>query len=160
MSSALMCLTPVVSRSSRIRVRGWVTFSPALRRSSDSMNPSVAADPWWPVLAIVSPCSPPVTMLPMRKAFVFLLAAVLISGCSFGYRQPVFQGNLLDKQNVEQLKPGMSKAQVIALVGDPVVADPFHHERCDYMASEKRGHKKTQVKNLTLYFEGDSLTRM
>jgi outer membrane protein assembly factor BamE len=96
----------------------------------------------------------------MRKALVFLLAAVLLSGCNFTYRQPIFQGNLLDKQNVEQLKPGMSKAQVIALVGDPVVADPFHHERWDYMASEKRGHKKTQVKNLTLYFEGDSLARM
>jgi len=96
----------------------------------------------------------------MRKAFVFLLAAVLLSGCGFTYRQPIFQGNLLDKQNVDQLKPGMSKAQVVALVGDPVVADPFHHERWDYVASEKRGHKKTQVKNLTLWFEGDSLARM
>ena len=96
----------------------------------------------------------------MRKAFVFLLAAVLISGCSFGYRQPVFQGNLLDKQNVEQLKPGMSKAQVISLVGDPVVADPFHHQRWDYLASARRGHGKTEIKNLTLWFEGDSLARM
>jgi outer membrane protein assembly factor BamE len=99
-------------------------------------------------------------MLPMRKALVFLLATVLVSGCSFGYRQPVFQGNLLDKQNVEQLKPGLSKSQVIGLIGDPVVADPFHHERWDYVASQRRGHGKTEVKNLTLYFEGDSLARM
>ena len=96
----------------------------------------------------------------MRKAFVFLLAAVLVSGCNFSYRQPVFQGNLLDKQNVEQLKPGMSKSQVIALVGVPVVADPFHHERWDYVASQRRGHGDTEVKNLTLYFEGDALARM
>jgi len=99
-------------------------------------------------------------MLPMRKAFVVLLAAVLLSGCNFVYRQPIFQGNLLDKQNVEQLQPGMTKSQVIALVGDPVVADPFHHSRWDYMASERRGHGKTQVKNLTLYFEGDNLVKM
>ena len=96
----------------------------------------------------------------MRKAFVVLLAALLLSGCGFIYRQPVFQGNLLDKQNVDQLKPGMSKAQVVALIGDPVVADPFHHERWDYAASEKRGHGKMQVKNLTLYFQGDSLAKM
>ena len=96
----------------------------------------------------------------MRKALVFLLAAVLLSGCGFTYRQPIFQGNLLDKQNVDQLKPGMSKAQVVALVGDPVVADPFHHERWDYVASQRRGHGKTEVKNLTLYFEGDTLARM
>ena len=96
----------------------------------------------------------------MRKAFVVLLAAVLLSGCNFIYRQPVFQGNLLDKANVEQLKPGMTKAQVIALIGDPVIADPFHHERWDYSASAKRGHGKTEIKNLTLWFEGDSLARM
>ena len=96
----------------------------------------------------------------MRKLFVFLLAAVLLSGCNFVYRQPIFQGNLLDKKNVEQLQPGMSKSQVISLIGDPVVADPFHHSRWDYTASARRGHGKTEVKNLTLYFEGDNLARM
>lgn len=99
-------------------------------------------------------------MLPMRKALVLLLAAVLLSGCNFIYRQPVFQGNLLEKSNVEQLKPGMSREQVVALVGTPPVADPFHHERWDYVASERRGHDKTEIKNLTLWFEGDTLARM
>jgi outer membrane protein assembly factor BamE len=99
-------------------------------------------------------------MLPMRKAYVFLLAATLLSGCAFSYRQPIFQGNLLDKENVDQMQPGMSKAQVIGLLGDPVVADPFHHQRWDYVASARRGHGKTQVKNLTLYFEGDKLAKM
>jgi outer membrane protein assembly factor BamE len=157
--SALMWRTPVVSSSSRMRVRGWVTFRPALRRSSDSMVPP-RCKPDWPVLGIVSPGSLPVTMLPMRKAFVFLFAAVLLSGCNLAYRQPIFQGNLLDKQNVDQLKPGMTRTQVIALVGDPPVADPFHHSRWDYIASARRGHGKTVIKNLTLYFEGDALTRM
>ena len=96
----------------------------------------------------------------MRKAFVFLLAAVLLTGCNLAYRQPIFQGNLLDKQAVDQLKPGMTRTQVIALIGDPPVSDPFHHDRWDYVASQRRGHAKTEVKNLTLYFEGDALTRM
>jgi len=95
----------------------------------------------------------------MRKAFVSLLAAVLLSGCIV-YHQPIFQGTLLEKSNVEQLKPGMSKAQVLALMGSPPVADPFHQERWDYIASERRGHGKTQIKDLTLWFEGDSLAKM
>ena len=99
-------------------------------------------------------------MLPMRKAFVLLLAAVLLSGCNFIYRQPVFQGNLLEKTNVEQLKPGMSKSQVVALVGTPPIADPFHQERWDYLATEQRGRHKMQIKNLTLWFEGDNLAKM
>ena len=99
-------------------------------------------------------------MLPMRKALVLILAAVLLSGCNFIYRQPVFQGNLLEKNNVEQLQPGMTQAQVIALLGTPPVADPFHTERWDYVATERRGRGKAQVKNLTLWFEGTTLTKM
>jgi outer membrane protein assembly factor BamE len=94
----------------------------------------------------------------MRKAFVLLLATVLMTGCV--YHQPVFQGNLLDKANVEQLKPGMNKSQVVALLGTPPIADPFHQERWDYVATEKRGHGKRQIKDLTVWFEGDSLTKM
>jgi outer membrane protein assembly factor BamE len=96
----------------------------------------------------------------MRKAFVLLLAAVLLSGCGFIYHQPVFQGNLLDKANVDQLKPGMNKSQVVALLGTPPVMDPFHQERWDYVASERRGHGKNEVKNLTVWFEGDALVKM
>jgi outer membrane protein assembly factor BamE len=96
----------------------------------------------------------------MRKALVLLFAALLLSGCNFIYRQPVFQGNLLDKANVEQLKPGMSRNQVISLVGTPVLADPFHEQRWDYIATERRGRADAQVKNLTLWFDGDSLSKM
>ena len=99
-------------------------------------------------------------MLPMRKALVLILAAVLLTGCNFIYRQPVFQGNLLEKNNVEQLQPGMSRTQVIALLGTPPVADPFHNERWDYVASERRGRHKTEIKNLTLWFDGDTLSKM
>jgi len=96
----------------------------------------------------------------MRKALVLLLAALLLSGCNFIYRQPVFQGNLLEKANVEQLKPGMTRAQVLALLGSPPLADPFHADRWDYAATERRDHGDTQVKNLTVWFEGDTLARM
>ena len=96
----------------------------------------------------------------MRKALSLLLAAVILSGCSFIYRQPVFQGSLLEKTSVDQLKPGMSQAQVVALLGSPPVADPFHHQRWDYVASERRDHGDTQVKTLTLHFENGVLARM
>ena len=96
----------------------------------------------------------------MRKALVLILAAVLVSGCNFIYRQPVFQGNLLEKNNVEQLKPGMTQAQVVALLGSPPLADPFHAKRWDYAASERRDRDKMQIKNLTLWFEGDTLSKM
>ena len=101
----------------------------------------------------------------MRKASLLLISLVLattsLAGCNFVYRQPVFQGNLLEKNNVEQVKPGMTQAQVAALLGTPPVADPFHHERWDYIATERRDHGDTQVKNLSLWFDATgALVRM
>jgi outer membrane protein assembly factor BamE len=95
----------------------------------------------------------------MRKLALLVLTVALASGCSAIYRQPVFEGNLLDKENVEQLKQGMTKDQVIALIGTPAVADPFHQQRWDYVASARRGHHKTEIKDLTLWFEGDTLSK-
>lgn len=94
------------------------------------------------------------TLLPV------LLATVLTSGCSYLYRQPVFQGNLLEPSAVEQLQAGMDRQQVLALLGTPSVADPFHQNRWDYTASERIGRRdQTQIKNLTVWFENDRVTR-
>lgn len=93
----------------------------------------------------------------MRKALTLLIAAVLVSGCGIVYRQPVFQGNLLESKNVEQLKEGMTHQQVFSLLGSPPVADPFHQSRWDYVATARRRTGDTEVKTLTLQFEGDSL---
>lgn len=96
----------------------------------------------------------------MRKLLLVLLVALITSGCGVLYRQPIYQGNLLDKTAVEQLQVGMDKRQVMTLLGTPSIRDPFHHERWDYTASERVsrvGH--VAVKNLTLWFDGDSLTK-
>ena len=95
----------------------------------------------------------------MRKAFTLALAALLMTGCGIVYRQPVFQGNLLESKNVEQLKEGMSRQQVFSLLGSPPVADPFHQDRWDYVATERRRVGKTEIKTLTLHFEADALAR-
>ncbi len=98
------------------------------------------------------------TMQTMRKAYLLILTVLLASGCVI-YRQPVFQGTLLEKTNVDQLKEGLSHAQVQALLGTPVVADPFHDARWDYTASQQHRHHRPEVKTLTLWFQDDKLVR-
>ena len=96
----------------------------------------------------------------MRKLLLALLVAVLAAGCGVLYRQPIHQGNLLEKTNVDQLQAGMDKRQVLVLLGSPSIADPFHHERWDYTTSQRVGRSgRTEVKNLTLWFENDVLAR-
>jgi outer membrane protein assembly factor BamE len=54
----------------------------------------------------------------------------------------------------------MSKEQVVNLIGTPSIADPFHHDRWDYTASQRDGRiGRVQVKDLTVWFENDSLVR-
>ena len=96
----------------------------------------------------------------MRKLLPALLALLFASGCGVLYRQPIYQGNLLDKVAVDQLQQGMDKRQVMTLLGTPSVRDPFHHDRWDYVASRRTGRTgQPVVKNMTLYFESETLAR-
>ncbi|MFC4727595.1 outer membrane protein assembly factor BamE [Coralloluteibacterium thermophilus] len=94
----------------------------------------------------------------MKKILITLLTAGLLAGCGILYKQPIYQGNLLNAENVEQLREGMTRRQVAVLLGSPMVADPFHQSRWDYVATQRVGRRdETEVKNLTVFFEGDSL---
>jgi outer membrane protein assembly factor BamE len=96
----------------------------------------------------------------MRKLLIALVLAAATSGCGMLYRQPIYQGNLLDKTNVEQLQQGMDRRQVMNLLGSPSVADPFHHDRWDYVATQRTGRVgKTEKKTFTVYFQNDQVAR-
>ncbi|TWI03787.1 Beta-barrel assembly machine subunit BamE [Luteimonas cucumeris] len=96
----------------------------------------------------------------MRKLILIAVLAAMTTGCGILYRQPIYQGNLLEKTAVDQLQPGMSKQQVSALLGSPSIADPFHHDRWDYTATQRVGRAgTTEIKNFTLYFENDVLAK-
>lgn len=97
----------------------------------------------------------------MRKNVLLAAAmALTVAGCGVIYRQPIYQGNLMDKAAVDQLAAGMTKDQVQALLGSPSIADPFHHDRWDYTSSEQvKRVGKPDVRNFTVYFENDAVTR-
>ena len=96
----------------------------------------------------------------MRKFLLVAFLAVAASGCGILYKQPIYQGNLIEKTAADQLQVGMSKQQVETLIGTPSIQDPFHHNRWDYTASERTNRRGTvEVKNLTLWFENDALVK-
>lgn len=96
----------------------------------------------------------------MRKLIPLLLATLLVSGCGLLYRQPIFQGNLLEKTAIDQLQAGMDRQQVMVLLGTPSIRDPFHHDRWDYVASQRIGRTGApEVKTMTLWFENGQLAR-
>ena len=97
----------------------------------------------------------------MRLSFLLTAAiACSVAGCGILYKQPIYQGNLLDKAAVDQLQVGMSRQQVQVLLGTPSIADPFHHDRWDYTATERTDRLGTvHMKNFTVWFENEAVTR-
>lgn len=95
----------------------------------------------------------------MRKLLLLALLSLSTAGCGILYKQPIYQGNLIETSKAEQLAVGQSKQQVLALLGTPSIADPFHAQRWDYTASERTNRRGvTEIKNLTVLFQGDSVT--
>jgi outer membrane protein assembly factor BamE len=98
----------------------------------------------------------------MSKLFSLALCGLLataVTGCGLVYKPVVQQGNLLDKKKVEQLKPGMTKRQVIALLGTPSVTTPFDRSRWDYVQANVPRSGKMTLRKLSLYFDNNTLAR-
>ena len=83
-----------------------------------------------------------------------------VSSLSPIYHLDIQQGNLFTKTQVDSLKPGMTKRQVILTMGSPSVVNPFQQARWDYISTERRGNGNMQTKDLTLIFDGDTLAKI
>ncbi|TFZ06646.1 outer membrane protein assembly factor BamE [Ramlibacter henchirensis] len=75
------------------------------------------------------------------------------------YKVEVVQGNFVSREQVEQLKPGMSRQQVRDLLGTPLVTSLFHDDRWDYVFTLKRDGVQEQPRRLTVFFSGEALQR-
>ena len=97
------------------------------------------------------------------KFAIFALAlflTLLMSACSV-HKIDVQQGNVITQEMFEKLKIGMEKTRVERLLGTPLVVDPFHRDRWDYVYSYRAGDTdEKQSAHLTLYFEADKLSKI
>lgn len=87
------------------------------------------------------------------------MLALSLAGCGLVYVPDVQQGNFLDKKEVDQLKPGMTKHQVLVLLGSPSVHTPFNQNRWDYVSTQQRRGRAIKIRTFTLTFNNDTLVR-
>jgi len=102
-------------------------------------------------------------------AIILAASPALLAGCqslqssdSFlgvitPYRIDVVQGNVLTKEQVAQVKPGMTRNQVRDVLGSPLLTDPFHDDRWDYVFTIRRQGAEPQQRKVTALFDGDVL---
>jgi outer membrane protein assembly factor BamE len=71
------------------------------------------------------------------------------------YRIDIVQGNAVTKEQAAQIKPGLSRLQVREILGTPLVADPFHADRWDYIFALRRPNTQLQRRSVVVLFENN-----
>jgi outer membrane protein assembly factor BamE len=75
------------------------------------------------------------------------------------YRVEVVQGNFVSREQVEALRPGMTRQQVREVLGTSLLASVFHADRWDYVFTLKRQGVEPQARHLTVFFNGNVMDR-
>ncbi len=103
-----------------------------------------------------------------------VLAAVLgLSACSnlrasspetlFGLLEPykvdVVQGNVVTQEVMAQIQPGLGRMQVKEILGTPLLADPFHTDRWDYVFAIHSQGVPDQQRRVSIFFKNDAVER-
>ena len=105
----------------------------------------------------------------MKQAFrisaLLILTSLLLACGNIGnmdfpgvYKISIPQGNIITQDMVDQLRPGMTKRQVIFVMGTPLVRDPFHQDRWDYVYSFQPGGGIRGQERVSVFFVEDALT--
>jgi outer membrane protein assembly factor BamE len=103
------------------------------------------------------------------RAAACLLGAAALAGCqslqnsdSFmgvitPYKVEVVQGNVITSEQAALAKPGLTRAQVRDALGSPLLTDPFHADRWDYVFTIRRQGTAPQLRKVVVYFKNDVL---
>ena len=103
----------------------------------------------------------------MRISSAYLLTLCLFSfGCSWIpfpgiHKVDIQQGNIVNQEMIDKLRPGMTKPQVQFVLGTPLISDTFNQNRWDYYYSRVNSSGKRSEEQVTIFFDGDGrLLRM
>jgi outer membrane protein assembly factor BamE len=100
----------------------------------------------------------------LNKFTLILLSALLFSigGCSSfsPYKMEIRQGNYVAPEARKKIRVGMSRQQVVSVLGSPLVSDVFHANRWDYIYRFEEKSVLVEQQRLTVFFEGDFVKRI
>ena len=107
----------------------------------------------------------------VRKLLIAASTVALVAGCSTydnltqrvaqsitPYRITIVQGNFVSKEAASKMRVGMTRDEVKATLGTPLLTDMFHNDRWDYVFYFKRGSTAVvQQRDFVVNFQGDTV---
>ena len=93
------------------------------------------------------------------KSYLLIILIMLSSACV--YQANVAQGNFIEDKYLDQIEVGMTKNQVRFLMGTPMIDDPFHENRWDYVYYLTIGRDKALVKKwVSVLFQDNKVSKI
>ncbi|WP_392566083.1 outer membrane protein assembly factor BamE [Utexia brackfieldae] len=93
----------------------------------------------------------------IKYVLTAVLATALLSGCSLFnrvvYRPDINQGNYITQSEVDKLQVGQTKAQVVYVMGSPMLQSVFGDNIWYYVFREQPTHGKVSQVTYTLTFD-------
>jgi outer membrane protein assembly factor BamE len=101
----------------------------------------------------------------MRKVLASIALALLVAGCQYvptipflgPHKIDIQQGNYVTQEMVDKLKRGMTRSQVRFALGTPLITDPFHADRWDYIYVYETKGRLFAKRHIVAVFKGDAL---
>ena len=96
--------------------------------------------------------------------FTLLTTFIFACGGNIGfpgvYQINIEQGNVVTDEMLDKLKLGLSRRQVLFIMGTPLINDPFNDNRWDYKYSLRNGNQSLNEMSVTLWFDGEKLLKI
>ncbi len=90
-----------------------------------------------------------------------MISSLLLGACIKPYQPDIQQGNILNNSDLREIQYGMTKQEVLFILGTPMVIDPFNEQRWDYFYSRRdQLRKETDQRVITAIFDGDKLSEL
>jgi len=104
------------------------------------------------------------TLKKFNTSLLVLFSIIVLNGCAQwlpeAHKLDLQQGNTVKLEQLEAISLGMTKTEVRKIMGSPMLSDPFHNQRWDYIYRfiPNKGFERKSL--LTLYFEDDLLVKI
>jgi outer membrane protein assembly factor BamE len=96
-------------------------------------------------------------ILAVATSLTLVSCTTILTNLPGVYTVDVQQGNMVDQDMIDQLRPSMNKRQVTYIMGSPMLTDVFHKDRWDYIYSARVDGGDREQKRISLFFEDDKL---
>lgn len=73
------------------------------------------------------------------------------------YKIDIIQGNVVTREQLNYLRPGMPRAQVRDVLGSALLTSVFHADRWDYVFTLQRQGAQPQSRKVTVFFKNNVL---